>query len=238
MTDGFFRTLPYPGRFIIIGKDADAYVILSGATGRSPSSLRRRYVEKEDGIYTEGTDGTAAREGNPELLLYPALRFFPNGIVVANGRHIERITSLGGEGSAEEKLSRALAAESYEPDEYRTPRITGCLIESDGGMEGALHIARSSGDETDRSSWEVPFKTGEGLFISTYSGENVRPTPSFSGDPLSFPLNFGSPERAAKGLFAALAPAVGKDDYRVGCFALYKTSGQRTQISMVNRLDA
>ena len=229
------RRMRYPGRFLAIGKDGDAYVALYGATGRSASSLARRFVEEADAVYMGGVDATVAKEGNPELLEYPAVQLFENGVVVANGRQIEKIDSLQSR-DARKQLSYLLSEEAYEPDEYLTPRITGCIIKNQTGADGAIHIVRSASDGIDHSSWTVPFESGKGMFISTYIGADVRPTPSFSGEPVPVALNFGSAKKAAHALFDALKPSEGEMDYRVGCIAVYMKENQRPEVAIVNRI--
>ena len=66
-----------------------------------------------------------------------------------------------------------------------TPRISG-VFESGGAALGI--IKRTNNDRVARNYFEVPFIPGEGRFISTYSGENTNPLPSFGGEPLSVPL--------------------------------------------------
>ncbi len=226
----------YPGRFIIVGKDQNSYVVIYGATGRSPSSLARKFVQNGDAIFMGGIDDTV-KEGNPALLEYPAVRIFPNGILVANGGHIDKITELQSR-DARKQLAYALSEEAYEPDEYRTPRITGCIVESASGMDGALHIVRSASNGIDKSSWSVPFEEGKGLFVGTYEGDDVKPTPSFPGDPLPVSLNFGSTHAAAKAVFDSYAPPAGGLDYRVGIIAVYKKPGLAPEIAIINRVDA
>lgn len=229
------KTMRYPGRFLALGMDGSAYVALYGATGRSPSSLARRYVQDGNAIYASAIDDTVKREGNPELLEYPALVFFDNGLTVANGRQIEKITDLQNR-EAKKQLSYALSEEAYEPDEYKTPRITGCLVKTSQGMDAAIHIARIAPDGIDRSSWSVPLESGKGQYISTYIGEDVRPTPSFSGAPLPVTFNFGSAKKAAQAMFDALAPKKGEMDYRIGYFAVYIQEGKSPDIAIVNKL--
>lgn len=224
----------YPGRFIIVGRDAGESVVIYGATGRSPSSLARKFVQNGNGIFMGGVDDTV-KQGNPELLEYPAVQLFEKGIVVANGTHIARITELQSR-DARQQLSYALADEAYEPDEYRTPRITGCIIESGTGVDGALHIVRSAPDGIDHSSWSVSFEEGKGFYVGTYIGEDVKPTPAFAGDPLTVDLKFGSPEGAAQAVFDAFAPKEGALDYRVGVIAVYKKHGAEPEIAIVNRI--
>lgn len=226
----------YPGRFIVIGKDVGASVVIYGATGRSPSSLARRFVRTGNEVFMTATDETVSREGNPALLEYPAMRIFANGIVVANGTQIQKVTELQSR-DARAQLSYAMNEEAYEPDEYRTPRITGCIVESGRGVESALHIARSAPDGIDRSSWSIPLEEGAGSYIGTYIGSDVKPTPSFEGDPLPIPLAFGSAEEAARAFFEAFTPPAGEMDYRVGVIAVYKRLGSLPEIVIINRLD-
>lgn len=222
----------YPGRFIALGMDNGAYVALYGATGRSPSSLARRFYEEDGGVYMGGIDDTVNTHHTPELLEYPAVRFFPNGVVVANGRQIEHITSIENR-DARKQLSYALSEEAYEPDEYNTPRITGLISFASRIPEMALHIARIAPDGIDRSSWSVVSEDGKGMFISTYGGEDVKPTPSFSGDPLPVQLNFGDEKTAVRAVFDALTPPKGEMDYRVSCIAVYIKNGE-TKTAIVN----
>jgi IMP cyclohydrolase len=234
---GFFADKPYPGRFIAIGRDAGSVVVIYGATGRSPSSLKRTFVEQGDGIYMTAVDATVAIEGNPDLLEYPAVRIYENGIVAANGNQIERIESLKPFWGAVENLSQSLGEVTYEPDEYRTPRITGCAREKDGGFDAALHIVRSASPlDPERSSWNVPLEDGSGSYIATYTGVDARPTASFSGEPLSIPLDFGSADATAQAFFDMLAPEVGQSDYRVGVIAAYLTAGGAPLVAIVNQL--
>ena len=231
----FFADKRYPGRFIVVGKDGGAFVAIYGATGRSPSSLKREFVELGDGVYMTATDATVAIEGNPDLLEYPAVRLFDTGIVTANGNQIERIEALElGGASADEFLAQSLEGETYEPDEHRTPRITGCIV-WDGAPQAALHIARSAAGDADRSSWRVPLTEGAGSYIATYTGSDVKPTPSFASDPLTVPLAFGSAEAAARGFFDALAPSQGEPDYRVGVVAVYAIPGEFPSVAIINR---
>ncbi len=226
----------YPGRFIAVGSSAsgEAAVVVYGATGRSPSSLARRFVRDGDGIYMGGIDDTVG-SGNRELLEYPAVRLFPNGVLVANGRHIERIDRLESR-DARKQLSYALSEEAYEPDEYRTPRITGCVVESGGTPDAALHIVRSAPDGIDRSSWSVSLEPGKGMYVGTYAGGDVKPTPSFSGGPLSIEFPFKNAREAAEGFFASYAPKAGEADYRVGVVAVFKIFGGGSEVAIVNRL--
>jgi IMP cyclohydrolase len=225
----------YPGRFIVIGKDADAYVALYGATGRSPASLARKFVRHDNEIFMTAADDTVSKEKNPELFEYPALRVLENGLVIANGTQIGHIASIENR-DAKKQLSYALSEEAYEPDEFHTPRITGLMVETGQGIDAALHIARLAPDGIDRSSWNISLESGKGFFISTYRGEDARPAPSFSGDPISVPLAYGSAHNAAQSIFDSFTPPAGEPDYRVGVIAAYLSPGKEPEIAIVNRI--
>ena len=232
----FFADKRYPGRFIIVGKDRGAAVVIYGATGRSPSSLRREFVEQGDGVYMTAVDATVAIEGNPDLLEYPAVRIFENGIVSANGNQIERVDSLAFEGmNAKNYLANVLADETYEPDEHTTPRITGCVVLGPA-EDAALHIVRTDNGGINRSAWSVPLQDGSGSYIATYAGPDAKPTPSFVGEPLQVPLAFGSAEAAVRSVFDMLAPAPGTPDYRIGVVAAYVDGEGTPDIAIVNKL--
>lgn len=231
----FFADKPYPGRFLILGKDSGAAVVIYGATGRSPSSLARRFVEQGDGIYMAAIDATIAIKGNANLLEYPAVKFFDNGILAANGNHIELVESLSTFGGALEVLSHSFADKvTYEPDEYKTPRITGCVVETKRGLDAALHLVRSDSENNPLISyWRAPLEEGNGSYVATYRGEDMRPTPSFSTDPLPFSISYGSAEDAARAVYESLAPR--GEDYRVGVVAVYKKPGEEPHFAIMNR---
>lgn len=232
--NGFFADKPYPGRFIVIGKENDALLVIYGATGRSPSSLARAFIEQGDGVYMAAVDATVHIQGNPELLEYPAIRMFENGIVVANGNHIDLIEELPAIGADAILTSAFQGTITYEPDEYKTPRITGCVVES-GDFDAALHIVRAKGDEPEPHYYHLILENDVGSYIATYSGEDVRPTLSFATEPLRFPMRFGSPEAAASAVYEMLAPDQGANDYRVGVVAIYKKRGEEPRVVIKNR---
>jgi len=234
------KKLRYPGRFIIVGQDAGSGVLIYGATGRSPSSLARRFVEQGDGIYMTGVDATVRIQGNPDLLEYPAVKFFSNGVVAANGNHIDRIESLGVLGGALETLSLAFGEEvTYEPDEYKTPRITGCILENEKyGLDMALNLVRSDiENDPHRSYWRVAGENGQGSYIATYEGNDVRPTPPFSTDPIRVVIDFGSAEKAVHEAYSYLAPKEDEPDYRVGIIAVYKKKDLEPNVAIINKLE-
>lgn len=223
MSTGLERisSLEYPGRLIILGRTPSGRpAALYAVTGRSPSSQARSLVRREAGIWTQPTDEAVLKTGNPELLVYPAVLFFPGGFAVSNGRQTEDCAGAAAPGETSgEFLARALARWDYEPDgPIFTPRISGCL-RAEGGA--ALHIVRRAADgASSRFVYELPLDPGRARMIATYAGPNRTPLPTWDGPPASLELRAESPEDLAAALYAALAPAPGFADFRVAAAAV------------------
>lgn len=224
---------PYPGRIIAIGKDGDFYVGIYAVTARSASSRAKRYVLKGDSIVVESTDETVMAQGNIELLLYTAMRFDQNAIIIGNGRQIDELDSLGK--NATDSLTTGLQYVEAEPDKYLTPRITGC-IQNTGTVTGALHIVRAKESGLSRDAYNIVFSENTGFVICTYSGSNIRPTPSYDGDPFKISLDFGNAQSAAQALYTSLAPDNDEEDLRVSVVVVYWNRLHR-DISIVNAVD-
>lgn len=213
---------PYPGRFLILGKRNEEIFAIYGVTARSASSRAKRYVFSDDkkSIIVQATDPDVMAQGDLSLLDYTAVRFFHNGLVIGNGRQTDRISSLT-KTSAHQQLVEDLREETFEPDKYNTPRITGCVLEQNGTWTGALHIIRSNDrQESVRECYVIDTTKQEAQFISTYAGPNVRPTPSFSGEPLLFDLPPGNCKEIATKIYAAFTPKDNEEDVRVSVIAI------------------
>lgn len=209
-------TMEYPGRFLIISNTLDSIIAVYGVTARSASSRAKRYVASKDAttIHVEPTDSEIMGQGNLELLDYTAVHFFENGIVIGNGRQTDLVKKL--DGLAADLLSLNLQKETYEPDKYSTPRITGCIARYNDVWSAALHIIRNDGTgKSTHDSFQLDMNSENAHFISTYAGPNIRPTPSFAGGPIPLePLN-GSAEEIAEYIYTAYAPSPEKEDLRV-----------------------
>ena len=196
------KSQEYPGRFIVVGKSNGKPMAIYGAMGRSDASLARKYVhvQREDSVYAVSTDQAATAKGNPELLTYRAVRTVGNDTLIANARHIEKANP--------QDLSLSLAGETFEPDTNRTPRITAALFYNRAGkIEAALQIIRSRFDgSTSREERYVSLEEGEGRYIATYDGMDIRPAPTFFGEPVAIEMNFKNAGDAARQVYDALAP--------------------------------
>ncbi|HET8575179.1 MAG TPA: IMP cyclohydrolase [Candidatus Paceibacterota bacterium] len=228
----FLKNMRYPGRFIVLGEDGEYFVAIYGAMGRNSSSLRRKY-EKENG----GIKATQLESGgDAELLNYQAVRFLEKGIIVANGCQGDYVKAFT-KNTAQEQLLDDLQNELPEPDKYNTPRITAAYFEKPSEVSAALHIVRQNQGVVERKAWRVELVSGKGMYISTYAGDDVRPAPSFLGDPLLVDISFGSADIAARSIFDLLTPPAGGEDYRVGVIACYKKFGEEAKCSILNCME-
>ncbi len=213
----FFKQRPYPGRFLILGVKNNHHIAVYGVTARSQASRVKRYVLSPDHtrVHVEPTDRTIMAQGDLTLLDYTAVYFFPNGLIMGNGRQTDLITNLRAI-SAEEQLNHDLKNTSFEPDKYSTPRITGCWLQTNGAWSGALHSTRNDGRENpEHACYSITDSSNALQLISTYNGPNIRPTPSFIGGPLAVNVQGGTAQEIAGHVYAALAPTPGNEDLRV-----------------------
>src|SRR5512141_787691 len=178
------ESLEYPGRLIVIGTapGGGQAAILYAITGRSPSSQARRLVLRDGGIWVEPTDEATLRQGNVDLLVYPAVLFGRAGVAVSNGKQTTDVRDRLATGAAPvTALAAALASWDFEPDApIFTPRISGCLA---GGAAGLSVVRRGPSGETLRNYFEAGLRPGEGRLVSTYEGPNADPLPVFHGEP-------------------------------------------------------
>ncbi len=231
-------TLEYPGRLIVIGapRDGGKAVVIYAITGRSPSSQARKLVHRDGGIWVQPTDEATLRQGNVDLLVYPAVLFSPAGVAVSNGKQTSDVRDRLAPGADPVSvLSKALAAWDFEPDTpIFTPRISGCLA---GAGAGLSVLRRGFSGETLRNYFEVGLRPGEGRLVSTYEGPNADPLPVFRGEPRSIGLSgFGAAE-TAESAYAGLGPAPSGKDFRVAVACLYVSLGapEKPEVHIINR---
>jgi len=230
------QSMPYPGRTIIAGAGPGGQRgVLYAITGRSPSSQARRLVidEQEKKIFVRPTDEDTLKTGNPDLLVYAAIMCAKGCIAVSNGKQTGDVfKALQGESSVSRVLQTGLADWEYEPDEPNwTPRISGCIAEN-----AALSVLkRAENGEVIRNTFEFPLISGQGRMVSTYTGVNVNPLPSFAGEPLEVALPFDNSREAAEALYEALAPAAGADDFRVVAAAAFSGPDGTVNLFVKNR---
>ena len=230
------QSMPYPGRTIIVGAGPGGQRgVLYAITGRSPSSQARRLVidEQEQKIFVRPTDEDTLKTGNPDLLVYAAIMCAKGGIAVSNGKQTGDVfKALQAESRVSRVLQDGLSDWEYEPDEPNwTPRISGCIAEN-----AALSVLkRSENGDVLRNTFEIPLIAGQGRMVSTYTGVNVNPLPSFAGEPVALELPFANAREAAEGLYEALAPVAGENDFRVAAAAAFAGPDGTVNLYVNNR---
>ncbi len=239
----------YPGRGIIAGRNEEGNnVLVYFLTGRSPSSKARmlKLGQNTGAISTDVTDPTQLASGSSALLLYPAIIPSTNGIVISNGSQTNLLNSaisssehLFLSGNRDDRVismeimrkafdrpslihdaqkDRMINQASYEPDSpNNTPRIN--LVALNNG--GTFHNVRyNSMQRPEHSFWDFGFERGAGLLLTTYSGENKDPLPSFAGPPVVGTLvDFNNVTKTANSVYGALNPS-----YRIAVAALHVDS--------------
>ncbi len=230
--------LEYPGRLIIIGAPArgGGAAVLYAITGRSPSSQARRLVLRDDGIWVQPTDEATLKQGNVELLVYPAVLFAGPGLAVSNGRQTAAVRDrLSAAGGPVEALAAALRPWDFEPDApIFTPRISGCLA---GGAAALSVIRRGPSGESLRGYFEVALRPGEGRLVSTYEGPNSDPLPVFRGEPRFVAVSGATAAEAAGAAYESLGPGPAGKDFRVSvaCVFLPSADPDRADVHIINR---
>jgi len=235
---GALATFEYPGRLLALGRESSAEraVIIYAITGRSPSSLARKLVFRDAGIWVEPTDEDVLNTGNAELLVYPAVLFEARGIAASNGRQTADILARLREGGGPvQVLAGALESWDYEPDAPNfTPRISGCLID---GRAGLGLVRRGPGGVTMRDFFEFPLRPGEARMIATYEGPNRDPLPGFSGDPRELLVEGRTPGETAESVYEALEPRAPGRDFRVAVACVFASLARPADFlyAIVNR---
>ncbi|TRZ92447.1 hypothetical protein D4R89_01325 [bacterium] len=230
--------MDYPGRVIIMGRSRDGKtVVVYAITGRSPSSQARKLEWSEDGVWVRPTDEETLKKGNIDLLVYPAMLFFPGGVAVSNGKQTADVRRALEHGSNPlSVLSASLIAWEYEPDPpIFTPRISGCVLP---GPKAALNIIKRGTDgAAARDSFEVTLLPGKGKMISTYDGVNKDPLRSFAGDPLNVNIDGTDSAHTAEAIYESLKPSGAGPDFRVAVACLFAgdIAGNQYEVSIINR---
>ncbi|MDR1588890.1 MAG: IMP cyclohydrolase [Oscillospiraceae bacterium] len=212
----------YPGRGIIIGRDAGSArdIIAYFIMGRSFNSRNRVFAETDDGIRTAARDPERLRD--PSLVIYHPVRRMRDGrVVVTNGDQTDTIReALAGGGT----FRAALLTREFEPDPpLYTPRISG-ILNPDGSY--ALSILKSAhGDPgcvlRHFFEYSAPIP-GLGHLIHTYEHDG-DPPPSFRGEPRPVSIDVsGGLDKFAGDVWDAL-----DEDNRVALYAYASGSAAR-----------
>jgi len=232
--------MEYPGRIIILGQSQSGKTVAVYAiTGRSPSSQARKLEWREDSVWVRPTDEKTLKKGHVDLLVYPAMLYFPGGVAVSNGKQTAEVRrALEHASNPLSVLSASLVAWEYEPDApIFTPRISGCVLP---GPKAALNIIKRGADGAAvRDSFKVPLLRGKGKMISTYDGVNKNPLRSFTGDPLNVNIDGADSSQTAEAVYESLKPAGAGPDFRIAVACLYAgdIAGNQYEVSIINRCE-
>ena len=205
------REHPYPGRGIVLGKNAEGTkaVIAYFIMGRSENSRNRIFETTEDGIRTKAFD--ESKMVDPSLIIYHPVRVVGENTVVTNGDQTDTIANFLKDGKS---YFEALRTRCYEPDpDNYTPRISG-IVAKDGAY--CLSILKSADGNPDCNhrffyEYDAPI-AGTGHFIHTYQ-ENLDPLPSFEGEPRKVAIHVTDAKSWAEELWANL-----NEDNKVSLF--------------------
>ncbi len=242
--------MEYPGRFIILGADRDALhtIVVYGITGRSPSSKARKMVHDKMGrkVSVVPTDEEILKTGNLDLLVYDAI-LYEKGIAVSNGKQTNDAALFGAKSQPGKNAPELLGSLAiglnrwdYEPDApTHTPRITGVVNEIRYNFAFFNIIRRSVGREATNSRhyFQFPLIPGQGKLITTYTGENRDPLPSFTGEPLDVVLPQMNAYQLANDVYNALTPRNPTKDYRVAVAVVYSRFECPPDVHIINRCD-
>ena len=174
----------YPGRGIVIGTSADGEkaVIAYFIMGRSVNSRNRVFVEQDKGIRTQAHD--PAKLSDPSLVIYAPVRVLENNTIVTNGDQTDTVYDFMLEGKS---FEYALITREFEPDAPNfTPRISGVVVQKDGGFTYKLSILKSCEGNPDAPQeffFNYRSVNGLGHFIHTYKCDGNPRIPSFEGEP-------------------------------------------------------
>jgi IMP cyclohydrolase len=190
---------PYPGRGIVLGKNAQGqFVQVYWIMGRSANSRNRIFRVEGHDVATEAADPSKLED--PSLIIYYPVRVRGSRHIVTNGNQTDTIMDTTEEfcGSHSVGISSAVgfqmacATRCYEPDPPNfTPRISGMMDLSDKANAYMLSILKSNrqidGLNQRNFFYYEQAIPGFGHCITTYQGDG-NPLPTFAGEPQLVPL--------------------------------------------------
>lgn len=177
----YFKSLTYPGRIIIVGRQKNGALFISYAImGRSVNSRNRHFVRSQNLLKTEVVDPSLLED--PSLIIYNAIIPLSFGCIFCNGDQSDTIASYLYEGKT---LEKALETRAYEndPPSY-TPRISGLLRwNEENTIKLNLSILKRVDEYCSRYFYSYDnIKEDTALIIHTYQDDG-NPLLPFSGEP-------------------------------------------------------
>jgi IMP cyclohydrolase len=193
----------YPGRGIVVGRDAEgAWIQIYWIMGRSQNSRNRIFVCADGALRTQAAD--PAKMSDPSLIIYHAMRTSGKCYIVSNGVQTDAIWQGL---QAGRDFPQTLEGWHHEPDAPNyTPRISACV--DLGGESARLWLSILMVSPFDLQESEHHFfryhcvQPGFAYAITTYDGDG-DPLPSFSSSPYIIELP-GSAEEIAAHFWDAL----------------------------------
>lgn len=196
-TSTFKRTVlenPYPGRGLVVGRNAQAeWTLIYWIMGRSEHSRNRQFVAESGVLRTRAFD--PSKVADPSLIIYEAMLELPGVQLVSNGDQTRTIHDALARGSS---FQAALSQRQHEPDApHFTPRISAMLDLRQGEPQLLMSVLRANpldSSSTDRTLFSIAAPPpGLGRALTTYRGDG-NPLPTFEGEPLVLPCNGGAAE--------------------------------------------
>lgn len=173
----------YPGRGLIVGKSADGSkaVVSYFIMGRSENSRNRIFAFENDALYTKPFDESKVED--PSLIIYAAVRYLDNKLIVTNGDQTNTIYDGLSQGKS---FAESLESREFEPDPPNfTPRISAMLEFNNNDFDYQMNILKSidaDGSSTARHTFHFPSVAGLGHYLHTYVCDG-NPIPTFQGEP-------------------------------------------------------
>ncbi len=228
--------MEYPGRLLIIGKDVsgESKFAVYAITVRSPPNQARKFELRYGRILVMPTNEEELKKGDADLLFYPAMILNKDSIILSNGKQTDTIDMHPWhEFTPLQILEGSLSAWSYEADPpHFTPRIAAYVgLDSKKDAIGIIKREEilNGGAISQRQFFEFELAPGKGKLISTYSGKNQNPLPSFEGEPLDVKLEGNTPKDIAEAVYGALNP-----DFRVAVACAF-INGKEIVHHIINR---
>ena len=126
----------------------------------------------------------------------------------------------------DQKDDRWIDITAFEPDApHYTPRINLVTL----GDHAIFSIIKNDSTGFHSHIHNITLEPGLGKLLSTYTGENKEPLPSFQGDPLPVNTPWLSPEKTVSAVYDALNPK-----YRV-CVVAVHTDGKKIRTARIDR---
>lgn len=173
----------YPGRGLIVGKSPDGSkaVVSYFIMGRSENSRNRIFAYEDDALFTKPFDESKVED--PSLIIYAAVRYLDNKLIVTNGDQTDTIYDGLSQGKS---FAESLESREFEPDPPNfTPRISAMLEFNNKDFDYQMNILKSidrEGSSTARHTFHFPSVPGLGHFLHTYVCDG-NPIPTFQGEP-------------------------------------------------------